>query len=48
MNGYFEKIMSAPPRSVVDKYVDALVELCKVFPANYKEIWFREALTKVP
>lgn len=48
MNAYFEVIMSAPPRSILDKLLDVLVAISREFPSQYKQQWFSSVFQRVP
>eukprot|EP00347_Sterkiella_histriomuscorum_P023855 403333152 len=45
---YILVILSAPSTSIVEKYVDVLVEICLRFPIDYKKFWFTQAFSKIP
>ena len=48
MDRDIQAILTAPPRQVVEKQIDILVAITKVFPVQYKQLWFGQAFLKVP
>lgn len=41
-------VLDAPGRSVVEYYVDTLVDLCTIMPAAYRRVWFTSAFQRTP
>lgn len=41
-------LLNAPPRDVADYIVDDLVAICLHIPSAYKQVWFTQALIRIP